>query len=92
MDDNLNKMFQDDILYSDDEYQHNNLPNYDLFNKYVFDIFKEVEYTIIFSTWVVGDDQYPAIEEYLEWISKKTLKFILIPLFLFLSDRETEIE
>ena len=59
-------MFQDDILYSDDEYQHNNLPNYDLFNKYVFDIFKEVEYTIIFSTWVVGDDQYPAIKEYLE--------------------------
>ena len=73
--DDLNKMFQDDIFCTDDEYEHNNVPNYYLFNKCVFNIFKEVEimeyaYTIVASKWVVVNYQFPTIDEYLECRSK----------------------
>ena len=34
---NLNTIFQDGIFYSDREYEDNNVPNYALFNKHVFD-------------------------------------------------------
>ena len=36
----MNKMFDTDVFASDDEYEGNNVPNYDLFNKHVFDIFQ----------------------------------------------------
>ena len=68
----MNKIFHDDIFYSSDKYEINNVPNYDLFNKYVFDIFKEVEiigftYSIIASKWVVCEYQQSSIEHYLKW-------------------------
>ena len=37
---NMNKMFDTDVFASDDEYEGNNVPNYYLFNKHVFDIFQ----------------------------------------------------
>ena len=42
----------------DNEYEINNVPNYVLFNKHVFDILKEVEtiefvHSILASKWVV---------------------------------------
>ena len=36
---NMSKMFDNDVFASDDEYEGNNVPKYDLFNKHVFDIF-----------------------------------------------------
>ena len=39
---NMNKMFDTNVFASDDEYEGNNVPNYDLFNKHVFDIFQQV--------------------------------------------------
>ena len=51
-----------------------NVSNCDLFNKHVFDIFKEVEvikytYAIMASKWNAGDCQFPTIDEYLKWIT-----------------------
>ena len=40
---NINKMIEYDIFASDNEYEINNVPNYDLFNKHDFDIFQQVE-------------------------------------------------
>ena len=40
---NMNKMFDTNVFASDDEYEGNNVPNYDLFNKYIFDIFQQVD-------------------------------------------------
>ena len=40
---NINKMIEDDIFASDEEYETNNVPNYDLFNKHDFDVFQQVE-------------------------------------------------
>ena len=67
---NMNEMFDTDVFASDDKYEGNNVPNYDLFNKHVFDIFQQVEtiefaYTIVVSKWVVLAHQYPSIYEYL---------------------------
>ena len=45
---NMNKMFDSDVFASDDEYEGNNVPNCDIFNKHVFDIFQQVE-TIVFT-------------------------------------------
>ena len=50
--DNINKMIKDDIFASDEEHEIKNIPNYDLFNKHVFDIYQQVEtiefaYTIL---------------------------------------------
>ena len=75
MNDNLNKIFQDDTCCFNDEYEHNNVTNYALFNTNVFDIFKEFEtiectYAIVASKWVVVDYQFLTFEEYLEWRSK----------------------
>ena len=41
-------MFDSGVFASDDGYEGNNVPNYDLFNKHVFDIFQQVE-TIVFT-------------------------------------------
>ena len=65
-------MFDSDVFASDDGYEGNNVPNYDLFNKHVFDIFQQVEiiefaYIIVVSKWVVLVHQYPSINEYLNW-------------------------
>ena len=35
---NIKKMFDTEVFVSDDEYDNNNVPDYDLFNKHVFDI------------------------------------------------------
>ena len=50
--DNINKMIKDDFSTSDEDHEINNVPNYNLFNKYVFDIYQQVEriefaYTIL---------------------------------------------
>ena len=37
---NMKKMFDTDVFASDDEYEGNNVPNYYLFIKHVFDIFQ----------------------------------------------------
>ena len=37
--DDINKMIEDNIFASDEEHEINNVPNYDLFNKDVFVIF-----------------------------------------------------
>ena len=70
--DTLNKIYQDDIFCSNDEYEHDNVPDYDLFNNHVFNIFKEVEtikyaYAIVSSKWVVAKYRYPTLENYLKW-------------------------
>ena len=39
----MKKMFDTEVFVSDDEYEDNNVPDYDLFNKHVFDIFQQVE-------------------------------------------------
>ena len=67
----MNKIFHDYIYFDDDEYEHNNVSNCDLFNKDVFDIFKEVKvikytYAIMASKWNAGDCQFPTIDEYLK--------------------------
>ena len=54
-------------------YAITNVPNYDLFNMYVFIIFKEVEtikfvYSIVAFKWFVCEYQYTSIEDYLRWI------------------------
>ena len=72
---NVKKMFDSDVIASDDEYEGNNVHNYDLFNKNVFDIFQQVEiiefvYTNVVSKWVVLAYQYPSINEYLNWRKK----------------------
>ena len=80
---NMNKMFDNDVFASDDEYEGNNVPNYDLFNKHVFDIFQQVEiieraYSIVVSKWVVLAHQYPSINEYLnqrkKWFKNRYLE------------------
>ena len=50
----MNKMFDTEVFASDDKYEDNNVPNYDLFKKHVFDIFQQVNtieflYTIVVS-------------------------------------------
>ena len=52
------KCFKIVVWGYDDEYEINNVPNYDLFNKHVFDILKKVEtiefvHSILASKWVV---------------------------------------
>ena len=51
---NINKMIVDDIFASNEEYEINNVLNYDLFNKHNFDVFQQVEiiefaYSIVLS-------------------------------------------
>ena len=75
MNNNMKKMFDTDVFVSDDEYEGNNVPNYDIFNKHVFDIFQQVEtiqfaYTIVVSKWTVLGHQYPLIDEYFIWQKK----------------------
>lgn len=36
---NMNKIFESGIFASDEEHDDNNIPNYDLFNKHIVDIF-----------------------------------------------------
>ena len=36
---NMNKIFESGIFASDEEHDGNNIPNYDQFNKHIFDIF-----------------------------------------------------
>ena len=72
---NMNKMFDTDVFASGVEYEGNNVPNCDLFNKYVFYIFQQVEtiefaYTIVVSKWVVLGHQYPSIDVYFIWRKK----------------------
>ena len=72
---NMNKMFENDVFFSYEEHDDNNVPNYDLFNKHDFDIFQQVEtnefaYSIVVSKWVTLDHQYSTIDEYLT-LSKK---------------------
>ena len=38
---NMKKMFDSEVFVSDDKYKDNNDPDYDLFNKHVFDIFQQ---------------------------------------------------
>ena len=76
---NMNTMFDTEIFASDDKYEDNNVPNYDLFNKHVFDIFQQVNtiefaYTIVVSKWNVLGYHFPTIAEYLFW-RKKWLSF-----------------
>ena len=52
------KTFKIVVWGYDNEYEINNVPNYDLFNKHVFDILKEVEtiefvHSILASKWIV---------------------------------------
>ena len=68
-------MFDTEVFASDDKYEDNNVPNYDLFNKHVFDIFQQVNtiafaYTIVVSNWNILGHQYPTIAEYLFWRNK----------------------
>ena len=72
---NMNKMFDTDVFASDDEYEGNNVHNYDLFRKHVFDTFQRVDtiefaYTIVVSKGVVLGHQYPSIDEYFIWRKK----------------------
>ena len=72
---NMKTMFDSEVFASDDEYEDNNVPEYDLFNKHVFDIFQQVEtiefaYTIVVSKWVVIGHQYSSIDEYFIWRKK----------------------
>ena len=69
---NMNTIFDTEAIASDDEYEDNNIPNYDLFNKHVFDIFQQVNtiefaYTIVVSKWNALGRQYPSIDEYFFW-------------------------
>ena len=57
------------------KYEDNNVPDYDLFNKHVFDIFQQVEtnefaYTIVVSKWNVLGYHFLTIAEYLFWRKK----------------------
>ena len=68
-------MFDTEVFASNDEYEDNNAPNYDLFNKHVFDIFQQVTtiefaYTIVVSKWNVLGHQYPSLDEYFIWRKK----------------------
>ena len=72
---NIKKMFDTEVFASDDEYEDNNVPNYDLFNKHVFDIFQQVEtlefaYTVVVSKWNVLGYNFPTISDYLVWRKK----------------------
>ena len=72
---NMKKMFDSEVFASDDEYEDNNVPNYDIFNKHVFDIFQQVDtiefaYTIVVSKWNVLGYHFPTIAEYLFWRKK----------------------
>jgi len=72
---NMKKMFDSEVFASDDEYEDNNVPDYDLFNKHVFDIFQQVEtiefaYTIVVSKWNVLGYHFPTIAECLFWRKK----------------------
>ena len=72
---NMKKMFDTEIFASNDEYEDNDVPNYDLFNKHVFEIFQQVNtiefaYTIVVSKWNVLGHQFPTIAEYLFWRKK----------------------
>ena len=75
MNNNMKKMFDTEVFASDDEYEDNNVPNYDLFNKHVFDIFQQVEtlefaYTVVVSKWNVLGYHFPTITDYLVWRKK----------------------
>ena len=68
-------MWDNDIFASGDEHEENNVPNYDLFNKYVFHIYQQAEtiefaYSIVVSKWVTLAYQYPIIDEFLKWRKK----------------------
>ena len=72
---NMKKMLDNDIFTSDNEHEENNIPNYDRFNKHVFDIYQQVEtiefaHSIVVSEWVILAHQYPTIDEFLEWRKK----------------------
>ena len=72
---NMKKMFDSEIFASDNEYEDNNVPDYDLFNKHFFDIFQQVEtiqfaYTIVVSKWNVLGYHFPTTAEYLFWRKK----------------------
>ena len=72
---NMKKILDNDIFASDDEDEENNVPNYDLFNKYVFDIYQQVEaiafaYLIVVSKQVTLAHQYPTIDQFLKWRKK----------------------
>ena len=71
------KKFDSDVFASNDEYEDNNVPNYDLFNKHVFDIFQQVEtlefaYTVVVSKWNVLGYHFPTITDYLVWRKKNS--------------------
>ena len=72
---NMKKILYNDIFTSDNEHEENNIPNYDRFNKHVFDIYQQVEtiefaHSIVNSEWVILAHQYPTIDEFLEWRKK----------------------
>ena len=39
---NMDKNFDNDVFAYEDEHEDNNVPNYDMFNKHVFDIYQQV--------------------------------------------------
>ena len=73
---NMNKMFDNDIFASDDKHEDNNVPNYGIFNKHVFDIYQQVETIefaypiVIVSKWVTLNHQHPTIDKLLKWRKK----------------------
>ena len=97
-------MWDNDIFASGDEHEENNVPNYDLFNKYVFHIYQQAEtiefaYSIDVSNWVILDHQYPTIDDPFKWRKKcfqneyleKPLKILMKTMFLIVTKKEEEI-
>ena len=79
---NMNKIFDTEVFAFDDEYEDNNVPNYDIFNKHVFDIFQQVDtiefaYTIVVLKWNVLGHQYLSIDEYF-FGERNGLKMIIL--------------
>ena len=72
---NIKKILDNNIFSSDDGHEENDVPNYDLFNKHVFDFYQQVEtiefvYSIVVSNWITLAHQYPTIDEFLKWRKK----------------------
>ena len=101
---NMDKNFDNDVFAYEDEHEDNNVPNYDMFNKHVFDIYQQVEkiefaYLIVVSKWVTLDLQYPTIDEFLKWRKKwfqnecleNPLKITMKTIFLIVIKKEEEI-
>ena len=98
---NMKKMLDNDNFASDDEHEENNVPNYDILNKHVFDIYQQVEaiefaYSIVVSKWVILAHQYPIIDGFLKWRKKwfkndyveKTLKISMKIIFSMIKKKK----